>query len=163
MFRRQRCANSGFLRAEIPYRLVGESSISVPEGQVYSARIHLAGQGLPEMEGQGFELFDESDFGMTAFTQRVNYQRALEAELARTIRHISRVRQARVHLVLPEEALFREEQEQTTASVVLTLEGGANPDGQQIQSIRFSSHRLRPSSSPLRLSSCGAYAGSLGT
>ena len=121
----------------IPFQLTGESTISVPEDAVYSARIHLAGQGLPEMEGQGFELFDESDFGMTAFTQRVNYQRALEAELARTIRHIAGVRQARVHLVLPEEALFREEQESATASVVLTMSGSANPDNHQIQSIRY--------------------------
>jgi flagellar M-ring protein FliF len=121
----------------IPYKLENPTTIAVPREQVYEARLYVAGLGLTDANGSGYELFDESDFGMTAFTQKINYKRALENELARTIRHLETVKEVRVHLVLPEEALFRDEQEEPTASVVLTLANGRAPGDDQIDSIRY--------------------------
>lgn len=121
----------------VRYDLRGDRTVLVPEDQLYQARIHLAGQGVPSSGGAGFELFDDAEFGMTAFTQRVNYQRAMENELSRTIRALDSVRLARVHLVLPEDALFEEDQKDPTASVVLTLDRGLAPDDAEIQSIRY--------------------------
>lgn len=121
----------------VRYDLRGERTVLVPEDQLYNARIHLAGQGVPSSGGAGFELFDETEFGMTAFTQRVNYQRAMENELARTIRALDSVRLARVHLVLPEDTLFEEDQQDPSASVVLTLDRGIAPNDAEIHSIRY--------------------------
>lgn len=121
---------------QIPYKLEGPGTITVPVENIHEARIYLAGQGLPEFEGAGFELFDKNEFGMTAFTQKVNYQRAMESELARTIRQIKSVHQARVHLVIPERALFQEDQRQPTASVIVTLRPGSVLEPAQIRSIR---------------------------
>ncbi len=120
----------------IPYRRDSSTSLSVPQDRLYEARMHIAGTGLTSGGGQGYELFDQADFGMTSFTQKVNYQRAKENELARTIRHLETVREVRVHLVMPEESLFRNEQREPSASVVLTLERGRVPDAGQIQSIQ---------------------------
>ncbi|QDG51329.1 flagellar M-ring protein FliF [Persicimonas caeni] len=122
---------------QIPYELRGPTTITVPRDRLYDARLHLAGVGLPDEEGAGYELFDEAEFGMTSFTQKVNYQRALENELARTIRSIASVRAARVHLVMPEDALFEDEQKDPTASVVLSLRAGRAPEEAQIRSIRY--------------------------
>lgn len=123
-------------KKRIPYRLDNATTISVPQEQLYSARLHVAGLGLTQPGGAGYELFDKADFGMTTFTQKVNYQRALENELARTIKSIQSVREARVHLVMPEEALFRAEQKKASASVILTLHPGRAPDPSQIMSIQ---------------------------
>lgn len=120
----------------IPYKLEGPTTITVPQDRLHEARINLAGQGLPEFEGQGFELFDKNEFGMTAFTQKVNYQRAMESELARTIRQIQSVHQARVHLVIPERALFKDDERMPTASVIVTLKPGSELEPAQIRSIR---------------------------
>lgn len=122
---------------QIPYELNSDSSIKVPSEMVHEARVQLAGQGLPSAgNGSGFELFDKNEFGMTAFTQKVNYQRAMEAELARTIKHLDSVRQARVHLVIPERSLFKDDQRSTTASVILGLKPGRELDSAAIRSIR---------------------------
>ncbi len=120
---------------QIPYELSAQG-ISVPSDQLHEARIFLAGQGLPKSEGIGFELFDKNEFGMTAFTQKVNYQRAMENELARTIRSIDAVEQARVHLVISERALFQEDQEPSTASVIVTMRPGTDLNSGQIRSMR---------------------------
>lgn len=120
----------------IPYRRESATSLSVPQDRLYEARMHVAGAGLVGSRGRGYELFDQADFGMTSFTQQVNYQRAKENELARTIRYLETVRDARVHLVMPEESLFRSEQREPSASVVLTLERGISPDSHQISSIQ---------------------------
>ena len=122
---------------QIPYELNGPGAVAVPQDQLYRARLHLAGMGLPAGEGKGYELFDEAEFGMTAFTQKVNYQRALEHELGQTIGAMKPVKSARVHLVLPERSLFKDEQRQPSASVALELETGLRPDAGQIQSIRY--------------------------
>lgn len=122
---------------QIPYELDGDTTIKVPSDMVHEARVQLAGQGLPsEGNGMGFELFDKNEFGMTAFTQKVNYQRAMEAELARTIRHLNVVRQARVHLVIPERSLFKDDARTPTASVILGLNPGQSLEEASIRSIR---------------------------
>ena len=92
---------------KIPYEIAGGGSIlKVPSKDVYEVRLQLASQGLPQGGVVGFEVFDQASFGLTEFTQRVNYQRALEGELARTISKLDAVQQARVHLVIPEERLY---------------------------------------------------------
>lgn len=99
-------------------------TIMVPSGDVLELRMKMAEEGLPRLGGVGFELFDRGGFGMSEFEQRINYQRALEGELSRTIRDIREVESARVHLVLPEKSLFAAASKSSTASVILKL--GAN-------------------------------------
>ncbi len=121
---------------QIPFRLEGEGrSIYLPVDKVYEARLELAGAGIPQGGGVGFELFDKQSFGMTDFAQKVNYQRALQGELARTIANLSLVEGARVHLALPEKRLFREQQKEATASVILKLVPGRSPNENQVQGI----------------------------
>lgn len=117
---------------KIPYRVTaGGGSIEVPADKVYEARLSLAGSGLPSGGGVGFEIFDKQSFGMTDFAQKVNYRRALQGELARTIASLGPVESARVHLALPEKRLFREQQQEATASVIIKLsQGGALKDSQ---------------------------------
>jgi len=104
----------------ISYRIgAGGGTIMVPTGKVYSARIELASDGIPRSGTVGFEIFDKTVFGMTEFLQKVNYRRALEGELSQTILEMQEVEGVRVHIVVPENALFREDQQPATASVVL--------------------------------------------
>lgn len=106
----------------IPYKLVeGGTKILVPETQVHETRIDLAVKGIPKGGVVGYEIFDKGGLGVTAFVEEVNYKRALEGELVRTIRSMSEVSDARVHLVLPKERLFKEDQKPPTASVLLRL------------------------------------------
>ncbi len=113
------------LRAKkIPYRLEeGGRTVLVPSRQVYESRLDLAVSGLPESGASGYEIFDRGSFGLTDFVQKLNYRRALEGEISRTIQSLSEVRSARVHIVIPEESLFAEDQKQATASVVVRLRG----------------------------------------
>ena len=121
---------------KVPFKLqAGGTTILVPRNKVYEERISLANQGLPAQGGIGYEIFDKNNIGATDFVQHVNYQRALEGELARTISSLNEVRRARVHLVLPDESLFVEDQKQTTASVTLQLKPGAKLKDQQIRGI----------------------------
>jgi flagellar M-ring protein FliF len=121
---------------KIPYRLgEGGSSILIPSQQIYDARLQLATDGLPEAGGVGFEIFDKTNFGMTDFTQQLNYTRALQGELARTIRQFSEVEKARVHLSIPKRSLFVEEQEEPSASVILKLSQGRGLNRNQVQGI----------------------------
>lgn len=122
---------------QIPYKLQGDSRILVPDDRVYDVRLMLAGKNLPADEGAGFELFDRQDFGVTAFTQQVNYQRALEQELARTIGQMDAVRSARVHLVLPKAQLFKEDQKRPSASVIIQLVDGRKLNAGQIASVQY--------------------------
>src|SRR5919106_1478912 len=90
----------------LPYRLMaGGSSIAVPAEQVHESRLRLASEGLPKGGGIGFELFDRTNFNMTNFVQHLNYQRALQGKLARTISQIAAVEQVRVHLVVPQKSV----------------------------------------------------------
>lgn len=111
--------------ADIPYELRGDgTAILVPEEEVLRTRMRLAEDGLPAGGSMGYEIFDRSDaLGTTSFVQNINHLRALEGELARTIRAIDRVSAARVHLVLPERQLFSREASEPTASIVLKTRG----------------------------------------
>src|SRR4030081_2780268 len=123
--------------AKIPYGLADGGVIRVPSGQVQDARLATAGMGLSgkPATGSGFELFNQPSFGQTEFTQKVNYQRALENELARSIDQMAAVESARVHLVMPQQSLFAAQQKDTTASVMLKLKPGKRLDSAQSRSI----------------------------
>jgi flagellar M-ring protein FliF len=116
----------------IPYKIgPSGSSVMVPSKYVRSLRVELATEGIPKGGGSGYELFDQFKLGVTEFTQKVNYQRALETELAKTISSIAQIRTARVHIVLPEETVFVSDKEKTTASLVLdVISGGSLAQGQ---------------------------------
>ena len=106
----------------IPYQLGPEGkSILVPKEQVYDVRLKLASEGIFEGGGLGFELFDETKLGVTDFERRLNYQRALQEELRRTILQLDEVENARVHIVLPEKSVFVEDEKSATASIALKL------------------------------------------
>ena len=120
---------------KIPYRLEdGGKDIMIPADKVYEARLELAGSGLAE-GGVGFEIFDKQSFGMTDFAQKVNYRRALQGELMRTITSLGPVEAARIHLALPEKRLFREQQQPATASVIVKLISGRRLKESQLQGI----------------------------
>ncbi|NJN92618.1 MAG: flagellar M-ring protein FliF [Anaerolineales bacterium] len=120
----------------IPYEVTNNGqTIRVPTSQVHETRLALAGQGLPDKGTVGFELFDTANLGMTDFTQQVNYQRALEGELARTIGSLEAVRSARVHIVIPQPTLFSDEEKQTTASIVIDMEPGQQLNREQVLAI----------------------------
>src|SRR5882757_7640473 len=123
-------------RQAIPYQLKHEGAVVlVPKDMVLRARMKLAEGGLPKGGGIGYEIFDKSDtLGATSFVQNINHLRALEGELARTIRAIDRVQAARVHLVLPERPLFSREKAEPSASIVLKVRGALEP--QQVRAIR---------------------------
>lgn len=119
---------------KIPYQ-ISATSISVPADSLYETRMALAQEGLPKGSGVGFEIFDEQKLGSTEFVQKINYQRALQGELARTINRLNEVQESRVHIVLPTESVFVEDQKPPSAAVVLKLKPGAKLEQQQIQGI----------------------------
>jgi flagellar M-ring protein FliF len=110
-------------------------SIEIPPDRVAEVRLQLAGRGLFENRDRGFELFDASSLGMTDFLQNVNYQRALEGELSRSIATLHSVERVRVHLVLPRQSLFLEERAEPKASVVLKLRAGKRLSKGEVQAI----------------------------
>jgi len=123
-------------RQGITYNLRNDGAIiMVPSDQVTRLRMNLAESGLPKGGGVGYEIFDKSDaLGATSFVQNINHLRALEGELARTIRAIDRVQFARVHLVLPERQLFSRDKPEPSASIVLRVRGAL--ENQQVRAIR---------------------------
>jgi flagellar M-ring protein FliF len=122
--------------AKVPYETTaGGTTIRVPEAQVHDLRLQLAAQGLPHGGGVGFEIFDRSALGMSEFVQKLNYRRALQGELARTIAQMPEVERARVHLALPERRLFSTEQDRPRASVVVALRHGQVLGKAQVQGI----------------------------
>jgi len=121
---------------KIPFRLSqGGKTIEVPSDQVYKARISLASDGLPSGGNMGYSIFDENQLGMTDFLQNLNFRRALEGELTRTIMQLTEIQAARVHLVMPKERLFKKDQTNATASVVLKLRGGSGLSKRQTKGI----------------------------
>jgi len=121
---------------DIPYRLGDNGkSILIPGDKLYDTRLSLAGAGLPRGSGIGFEVFDKQSFGITDFVQKVNYQRALQGELSRTVASLTPVEGARVHLVLPEKRLFKEQQKPATAAVILKLVPGQGLSLAQVRGI----------------------------
>jgi flagellar M-ring protein FliF len=123
-------------RQAIPFELRNDGAvIMVPKDKVTRLRMKLAEGGLPKGGGVGYEIFDKSDaLGTTSFVQNINHLRALEGELARTIRALDKVQAARVHLVLPERPLFARETPEPSASIVVRVRGSLEP--QQIKAIR---------------------------
>jgi flagellar M-ring protein FliF len=121
----------------VPYQLRADGSeILVPQDQVTKLRLSLAGEGIPSGGSIGYEIFDRADaLGTTNFVQQINQIRALEGELARTIRSLRQVKSARVHLVMPKRELFSKDQAEPTASVVLVLQGGPL-DKEQVSAIQ---------------------------
>lgn len=111
------------------------TAIMVPSNQVYDARLALASQGLPKGSVVGFEVMDDQQLGITQFQEQVNYQRALEGELTRSIQSLSAVRSARVHLAIPKPSIFIRDRQLPSASVVLTLFGGRFLTDQQVSGI----------------------------
>lgn len=120
-------------KQKIPYRLDADgSTILVPQELVHKTRLRLLGQDLPLHGTVGFELFNNADFGMTEFAQRINYQRALQGEITRTILSLSNVESARVLIALPEQGLFRRGAGVPTASIAVTLRDGRNLTPEQV-------------------------------
>ncbi len=121
---------------KIPYQLTMDGTgVRIPYEKIYETRLELASQGLPRGAGIGFEVFDDAKLGMTEFVQNVNYQRALQGELSRTINTLMEVESTRVHIVMPARSLFIEEEEPATASVILKLRRGKSLNKEQIQGI----------------------------
>ena len=120
----------------VPYRIDTPGGvIMVPASQVHEVRMKLAQQGLPKGGGVGFELLDQEKFGVSQFTEQVNYQRALEGELARTIENLGPIQSARVHLATPKPSMFVREQKKPTASVTVNLLQGRTLDDSQVVAI----------------------------
>jgi flagellar M-ring protein FliF len=125
-------------KQNIPYKLATKDKmimVLVPSEKVYDTRLTLAGQGLPKGNGVGYEIFDEPKWGSTDFTQKVNYKRALEGELQRTIGSLQQIQSARVSIVIPEPELFTEKEKATTASVVLELKADSQLKRDQVRGI----------------------------
>jgi flagellar M-ring protein FliF len=121
---------------KIPYRLSANgSTILAPQEKIYEIRMELASEGLPQGGSIGFELFDNTKLGMTEFAQNVNYQRALQGELVRTISGFEEVDSCRVHIVMSEKSLFLKDEESASASVVVKLRHGKWLTQQQVQGI----------------------------
>ncbi len=122
--------------SKTPYQLEDRGTIKVPPAQVQEVRLQMAAQGLPQKGSNvGMELFNQPHLGVTEFAEKVNYQRALEGELSRTIGRLDAVDSARVHLVVPQPALFASQQKDATASVVLQLKPGRRLAPDQVQGI----------------------------
>lgn len=117
----------------VPYKLSsGGRAVRIPSKNVYEWRMKLASQGLPSSGGIGYEVFDKKNLGISDFVQKINYKRALEGELARTIRGIGGIQNVRVHIVIPEDRLFKEDQNEATASIVLKIQRGVGVSENQI-------------------------------
>ncbi len=122
---------------QIDYELAENgSSIIIEKNQVHETRLSLANEGLPEQSVVGYELFDKTNLGMSEFVQKLNYRRALEGELAKTISQIDEVSKVRVHIVIPEKALFKKDQKNPTGSVTLHLKNGRSLDKISIDGIQ---------------------------
>ncbi|MDH3251191.1 MAG: flagellar basal-body MS-ring/collar protein FliF [Ignavibacteria bacterium] len=111
---------------QVAYRLEDSGrTVLIPRDQVYDLRLSLAGEGLPQSSVAGYEIFDRTNLGVSDFVQRMNMRRAQEGELARTILTLNEVEGVRVHIVLPDKVLFKEDEKPATASVVLKLRSAA--------------------------------------
>lgn len=120
----------------IPYEIGGGgSTVSVPANKVAETRIKLAQAGLPKGGSVGLEIFDKQNFGATDFVQKVNFMRGLEGELSRSINTLAGVKASRVHIVLPQESIFKQDQAATTASVLVSMKPGASLAADQVRGI----------------------------
>ncbi|HEX7814759.1 flagellar basal-body MS-ring/collar protein FliF [Dyella sp.] len=122
---------------QVPYRLADEGrTILVPAETVYETRMRLISQGVPKGGSVGFELFKDSDYGVTEFAQKVNFQRALQGELERTIASLDEVAAARVHLTIHRSELFETEKTPSKASVTLTLRPQKHLEAREVAGIQ---------------------------
>ncbi|WP_390253432.1 flagellar basal-body MS-ring/collar protein FliF [Brenneria goodwinii] len=122
----------------IPYRFADNGgALLIPADKIHETRLRLAQQGLPKGGAVGFELLDQEKFGISQFSEQINYQRALEGELSRTIETLGPVVNARVHLAIPKPSLFVREQKSPSASVTLNLQPGRALDDGQINAIVY--------------------------
>ncbi|WP_303786391.1 flagellar basal-body MS-ring/collar protein FliF [Azovibrio restrictus] len=123
-------------QSAVPYKYSeGGTAILVPADKVHDVRLKLASQGLPRGGSVGFELMENQKFGTSQFIEQVNFQRALEGELSRTIQSISAVQSARVHLAIPKPSVFVREEQKPTASVLLHLFPGRTLEPAQVAGI----------------------------
>ncbi len=123
---------------KVTYKLDnGGTSIMVPRKNIYDVRLRLASEGLPKSGSLGYEILDETKLGMTEFLQKINYRRAIEGELAKSISGLRGVRSARVHIVIPEARLFREDKKEATASIVLSLSKAGGISESQVEGILY--------------------------
>jgi flagellar M-ring protein FliF len=122
---------------KIPYKLgAAGTTISVPKERVYDVKLLLASQNsLPGSGGVGLELFDKTSYGMTEFMQNVNYKRAIQGELTRTINQMPEIAASRIHIAIPEKTLFTEREKDTTASVFLKMKRGQSLSKEQVAGI----------------------------
>lgn len=123
-------------QANVDYRL-GENgtAVLVPQDRLAELRLQMAVDGLPKTGRLGFEIFDQTNFGLTDFAEHVNYRRALEGELERSLAHLAEVEQARVHLTFPKDSVFLEARQPAKASVMLRLRSGTRLSPQSVQAI----------------------------
>ena len=124
-------------KQDVPSELTnGGTTILVPEPEVYRLRVDLANQGIPSTGTVGFEIFDGKQYGLTEFLPNVNFKRALEGELTKSIETLQGIQSARVHLVLPKPSIFAKLAAEATASVVLRLGRSARLSDGQISGIQ---------------------------
>lgn len=124
-------------KMKVPYRLgADETAILVDANQVHSTRLKLMGKGVNLRGGVGFEIFNNTDFGVTEFAQKINYQRALQGELARTIMALDEVKSVRVHLVMAESGLFKKGGQKPKASITVALRENRRLQPEQVAGIQ---------------------------
>ncbi len=123
-------------KMNVPYKFSDSgTAILVPAAQVHQARLKLAADGLPKGGNIGFEILENQKFGVSQFVEQVNFQRALEGELERSIQSIGAVEVARIHLAIPKASVFVRDQQKPTASVLLNLRAGRSLDAQQVGAV----------------------------
>ena len=121
---------------KVPYQLSSDGrAISVPTTQVSELRLEMAASGLPHGGGIGFEIFDNKTLGATEFEQQISYRRALQGELSRTINGLDEIQSSRVHIALPKDSVFVDQQRKATASVTVKLKAGRSLRPQQVDGI----------------------------
>ncbi len=149
-------------QAGVKYEVKGDgSTILVGRDEVASTRLMLSGKGLPTSGSVGYEIFDEANaLGQTDFVQQLNRQRALEGELARTIRSLDGITSARVHLVLPKRQLFEDEAEQPSAGITIGV-GGREPNAQQVRAMQNLVASAVPNLKPERVTVVDQHAKTL--
>ncbi|MFB3825898.1 MAG: flagellar basal-body MS-ring/collar protein FliF [Bryobacteraceae bacterium] len=123
-------------QANVPYRLSENGgTVLAPADRLSELRLQLAMEGLPKTGRLGFELFDKTSFGVTDFAEHINYRRALEGELERSVGHLAEVEQARIHITFPKDSVFLEARQPAKASVMLRLRAGAQLSPQNVQAV----------------------------
>src|SRR3989304_8582850 len=120
---------------KVPFEIHNGNAVMAPQEKVHELRLLLAGEGRPSGGGVGFEIFDRTSIGMTDFVQKLNYKRALQGELSRTIGQLTEVEQVRVRAAVPEKPLFSEKKNSPRASVVLKIRGGRTLSQNQVHGI----------------------------